>query len=179
MKVSSVAYNNFLESEVSHMCRPFCDHILSAAAKRPMCIQFTSAFSLPQWSVFFTAIPCSLIISLLCNLHFHIFSVCKFSVCFLLFIHLRFIFIANIINVMIHCVNLWPLSMRRVRRVGKVAKCARNIMSLVQRLDVLDRLACGESCAFVSTFVCINESVMAMMWLWRFIYSHCCKWLIF
>ena len=36
-------------------------------------------------------------------------------------------------------------------------------MSLEQKLDVLDRLACGESCAVVSTFVCINESVTAMM----------------
>jgi len=72
------------------------------------------------------------------------------------------IFIADI-NVMIHCVNLWPLSMWRVRKVEKVAKCARNIMSLEQKLDVLDRLACGESCAFVRTFVCITESVIATM----------------
>lgn len=46
----------------------------------------------------------------------------------------------------------------------KVAKCARNIMSLEQNLDVLDRLACGESCAFVSMFMCIKESVIATMW---------------
>jgi hypothetical protein len=146
------------------MCRPFCDHILSNAAKRLMCIQFTSASFLPQWSVLFTAIHCPLIFSLLCNMHFHIsFSVCKFSICVLLFIRLCVIFIADIINVMIHCVNLWPLSMWRVRKVEKVAKCARNIMNLEQKLDVLDRLGRGESCAFVSTFVCINESGMAAM----------------
>jgi len=120
-------------------------------------------FPLPV-KVLFTAIHCSLIFSLLCHVHFHISSVCKFSISFLLFIRLCLIFIADIINVMIHFVNLWPLSMWRVRKVEKVAKYARSVMSLEQKLDVLDRLACGESCAFVSTFVCINESVIAMMW---------------
>ena len=97
-------------------------------------------------------------------MYFHISSVCKFGICFLLFNRLCFILIADIINGIIHCVNLWPLSIWRVRKAEKVAKCARYIMSLEQKLDVIERLACGESCAFVSTFVCINESAIAMMW---------------
>jgi len=44
-----------------------------------------------------------------------------------------------------------------------VEKVAKYIMSLEQKFDVLDRLAYGESCAFVSTFICINESVIATM----------------
>jgi len=69
-------------------------------------------------------------------MHFKIpFSVCTFGICSLLFICLFLIFIADIINVMIHCVNLWPLSMWRVRKVEKVAKYARNLMSLEQKLD--------------------------------------------
>jgi hypothetical protein len=99
-----------------------------------MCLQFTSASSLSQWSVLLTAIHCSFILSLLYNMHFHIsFSVCKFSICILLFSHLCLIFSADIINDMIHYVSLWPLSMWRVRKVEKIAKCARNIMSLEQK----------------------------------------------
>jgi hypothetical protein len=43
--------------------------------------------------------------------------------------------------------------------VEKVAKYARNLMSLEQKLDVLDRLACGESCAFVCLFVLMSQSL--------------------
>ena len=78
------------------------------------------------------------------------FSMCKFGVSSLLFIRLCLIVFVNVINVMINCVNLWPISMWKVKGSGKGGQICKKTDELgKKKVRSLDRLPCGECCAFV------------------------------